>query len=270
MKQPMRWLARCLALLPFWWSVDLACAGDVRVPAGRDPGGIAVGIVGSGIDYTKPELAARLARDGEGEAIGWDFVDNDRRPLARGGIDDAVSLVIIEEARAVRLVVVRAVPDNPPMLAPALQFVAQTPARITLFLAQLKAPIPRAHIDEAARRLPGLVLIVPRRLVGDDRPAGADGALVVGAMTPDGAGGAGADLMVRIDVAAASGRAGPRPAGLNGDDLAAARIAALAARLQAAEPGLDRGGLKRRLLSFARAQPRGAVIEDIRAILPAR
>ncbi len=37
-----------------------------------------------GLDYTRPEIAKLLARDGEGELIGWDFVDNDNRPFVKG------------------------------------------------------------------------------------------------------------------------------------------------------------------------------------------
>src|SRR5215467_9057175 len=49
------------------------------VPPGRDPGGVAVALIG--IDYTLPAVARRLARDGEGELIGWDLQDQDRKPF---------------------------------------------------------------------------------------------------------------------------------------------------------------------------------------------
>jgi len=39
------------------------------LPPGRDPGGVAIALVTTGIDYTVPEVAQRLARDGEGELI---------------------------------------------------------------------------------------------------------------------------------------------------------------------------------------------------------
>lgn len=51
------------------------------VPPGRDPGGVAVALIGTGIDYTLPAVARRLARDGEGELIGWDLQDEDRKPF---------------------------------------------------------------------------------------------------------------------------------------------------------------------------------------------
>ena len=49
-----------------------------KLPPGLDPGGVAIVLLTTGIDYTKPELAVRLARDGEGELIGWDAVDGDK------------------------------------------------------------------------------------------------------------------------------------------------------------------------------------------------
>lgn len=41
-----------------------AAGDDPRLAPGRDPGGTAVAILADGFDYTKPELAAVLARDG--------------------------------------------------------------------------------------------------------------------------------------------------------------------------------------------------------------
>ena len=57
-------------------------ADKPRVPPGVDPGGVAVAIIGSGINYTRSrDRGKRLARDGEGEIIGWDFVDNDQEAV---------------------------------------------------------------------------------------------------------------------------------------------------------------------------------------------
>ncbi len=53
-----------------------------RLPPGLDPGGIAVAVLGTGIDYTRPDLATHLARDGEGDLVGWDLVTGDNRPYA--------------------------------------------------------------------------------------------------------------------------------------------------------------------------------------------
>jgi hypothetical protein len=111
------------------------------VPPGRDPGGVAVALLSSGIDYTVPEIANRLARDGEGEIIAWDFIDNDNRPFDvtgrqtppnRGGnATDLVAYMANAVARSrARIVLVRADPADPATLARAVAFVARTPARV--------------------------------------------------------------------------------------------------------------------------------------------
>src|SRR4029079_9055021 len=52
-----------------------------RVPPGRAPGGVAIALISTGIDYTIPEIAQRLARDGEGELVGWGPGGQGRRTL---------------------------------------------------------------------------------------------------------------------------------------------------------------------------------------------
>ena len=51
------------------------------VPLGLDPGGVLVAVIGSGLNYQLPNIAARLARDEGGRILGYDFWDNDARPL---------------------------------------------------------------------------------------------------------------------------------------------------------------------------------------------
>ncbi|MCB1775745.1 MAG: hypothetical protein KDI88_19185, partial [Gammaproteobacteria bacterium] len=51
------------------------------VPDGADPGGIAVAMLDAGVDYRLPEISTRLARDGDGNALGFDFWDLDTRPF---------------------------------------------------------------------------------------------------------------------------------------------------------------------------------------------
>ena len=61
-----------------------------KVPPGTDPGGTAIALIAHGVDYTDPEIAPRLARDGEGDIIGWDFIAGDNKPYAAGaenGVD---------------------------------------------------------------------------------------------------------------------------------------------------------------------------------------
>jgi hypothetical protein len=113
---------------------------DPPVPAGQDPGGEAVALITTGIDYTRPEIASRLARDGEGEIMGWDFADEDRRPFDKsggkmpasaGGDGTALAALLARDSR-VRLVPVRVDPAEPASLARAVAFVAQTPAKLVV------------------------------------------------------------------------------------------------------------------------------------------
>ena len=132
-----------------------------RVPPGVDPGGVAVAIIGSGIDYTRPEIAARLARDGEGELIGWDFVDNDRRPY--DPCKDTVSVCrmlgrsALSRSPSSRLMIVRASTDAPQSMVAAVGMIASTSARVVVVA--FDRPPPLQFLTEAARRHPHLVFV---------------------------------------------------------------------------------------------------------------
>jgi hypothetical protein len=109
------------------------------LPPGRDPGGVAIALLTTGIDYTSPHIAQRLARDGEGELIGFDLVDNDNRPFGSssiatpanwGGDGTTLATNLLDPIMGARLVPVRVDPRDPVSLARAVAFIAQTPARI--------------------------------------------------------------------------------------------------------------------------------------------
>jgi subtilisin family serine protease len=51
------------------------------VPAGADRPGIPVGLADSGVNYLLPEIASHLARSPDGEILGYDYWDLDRRPF---------------------------------------------------------------------------------------------------------------------------------------------------------------------------------------------
>lgn len=135
-----------------------------KLPPGVDPGGVAIAIIGNGVDYTRPEIGARLARDGEGEIVGWDFVDNDRRPhaicdeAARRCIYQTLLVELAERGVAARLVVIRADPAIPQSLVQAMRLVGQLPVRVAL-LSGGGRNLPRAFLDEAAARFRHVLLI---------------------------------------------------------------------------------------------------------------
>ena len=125
-----------------WLTLGIARGQEAapRVPSGLDPGGVAVALFSTGIDYTVPHIAARLARDGEGEIIAWDFEANDNRPFDKsrghtppewGGDATSIASAMLEDAR-VRIVAIRIIPSDFASLARAIAFTAQTPARIAV------------------------------------------------------------------------------------------------------------------------------------------
>ena len=125
------------------------------VPAGRDPGGVAIAIIGPGFDYTVPALAARLARDGEGEIIGWDFIHNDRRPFEAATASPSPARILAREP-GVRLVIARVDIANRDMAAKAIGWAARSPARIVLF----DGGVDPALVEAARHQFPDTLFLV--------------------------------------------------------------------------------------------------------------
>lgn len=245
-----------------------------KPPVGRDPGGVAVAIIGAGVDYRRPEIAQRLARDGEGEIIGWDMIDNDQRPLetaAAAGPGRRVppfagtraAELLLAEAPASRLVPVRMQEGDAMALGGALAFASRTPARVAVVLASPRQE-PWALFAEAARRAKQLLVIVPAGRASDRgawRGArGLDAAIVVTAAAEDGSlhdaiaqTPEGADVAVPV-AAMPAGDAGTEPE-TAAENAAALRLGALAARVLGREPSLDGAALKARLLGLATPRP---------------
>jgi hypothetical protein len=128
-------LGAMLALAPG----ALAQTRKPPLPPGRDPGGVAIALLSTGIDYTQPDIARRLARDGEGELIGLDLQDGDNRPFAAAGVEtrdrwggDGTALAKAVGGPGRRIVPVRIDPGNGVSIARAVAFLAQTPARIVV------------------------------------------------------------------------------------------------------------------------------------------
>jgi subtilisin family serine protease len=135
-----------------------AHAADPDVPDAQDPGGIAIAILTTGIDYTVPEIAKRLARDGEGEIVGWDLVDNDNRPFDAVGDGTALAKILAESG--VRLIPVRIDPKDAAQLVRAVAFVSRTPARIVVVPFASGTESEWRLFGEAARRVSELLFVV--------------------------------------------------------------------------------------------------------------
>ncbi|MFM9937962.1 MAG: hypothetical protein ACKVP7_00535 [Hyphomicrobiaceae bacterium] len=149
-----------------------------KLPPGRDPGGVAVAIIGAGVDYTRPEITNRLARDGEGELIGWDFVDNDNRPFERA--DAAVpvphhagsemALALLGTAPHSRLIPIRVPDQKIATLVRALALAAKTPARIAIVLTGGEPAAPWQPFSDAVGAAPSLLVIASAATLLRHRP----------------------------------------------------------------------------------------------------
>lgn len=249
-----------------------------RVPPGMDPGGIAVALIASGVNYTLPSIARRLARDGEGDLLGLDFEDRDNRPFERpetvSGAPPAVqgsalASLLLAEAPGARIVPVRAKSGDPRSLAGAIAFAAAGPARVAVITQAGGEASAYEPMRMAAGMYPGVLLILPAGDGNQDLDAeplyppalGLANAIVVAAanatselLATSGHGARTVDVAIAaegLEVTAADGSA----ALASGSAYAAVRVAAIAARLLAREPGLEPAALKSRILAMARPMP---------------
>ncbi len=142
---------------------------DPAVPVGRMAGGVPVVLLSVGVNYTQPGIAERLARDGEGDIIGWDFVDSDNRPFdvtngaapeAHGGDATATANLLLKSSPDVRLVPVRIDPENAMGLARGLAFAGQTPARVVLLTISSSAHEQWEIFRQAAEHFAQLLIVV--------------------------------------------------------------------------------------------------------------
>lgn len=242
-----------------------------RPPAGRDPGGVAVAMIGPGVDYRRTQIASRLARDGEGEIIAWDMLDDDARPLEMTtvpdggvpGVGSVLAELLLAEAPGSRLVPVRLGKATVPSIGGALSYASRTPARIAVVFVETRGQ-PWDLLREAARRAKHLLIILPVGR-GSERTAWSEvrdvnTAIVVTAVTQDGRGlreGVVAESEADVAVPVAGIEVGHGEAKLDlgaVDAVAAARLGALAARVLVREPGLDGAELKLRLVSLAKVR----------------
>lgn len=120
----------------------ISCIGSPAVSANEPPvppglsaaGAVMIALLGPGIDYRLPELQRHLARDGEGDLIGWDFSDSDNRPFAEGGPGTEAARIIATHAPNAQLICVKEKPGEPHSFGHLMTFVANTPARIIVWL----------------------------------------------------------------------------------------------------------------------------------------
>lgn len=242
----------------------MAAGSKPRVPSGNDPGGVAVGLIGSGVDYTAPGIAARLARDGEGELIGWDFVDDDRRPFHGGETGNtALARVVAREAPSARLAVFRVSREPGITLGRAAAYAAQSPARIVLAPALSGRTEDWEAFRRAAAHFTTRLFIVPAGDAGIDLAnnatlqglAALENVLVVGAANADGQLPSGSNTGASaIAIAVGIGEGAGAVAGASMSEIAAARVAALAARLSVNDEAVAGAALRSKIVELANKQ----------------
>ena len=144
------------------------------VPVGVDPGGVAIGFITTGIDYTLPTVARCLARDGEGRLIAWDVVDRDPlpyRPHGEGTISDNALFVGFACEGRVRIAAVRVDPADPVTISRAIAFLATTPARVVVIPAGT-GPADWKPLLAAAEAFRQMLVVVAAANVMDHPAAG--------------------------------------------------------------------------------------------------
>jgi hypothetical protein len=211
--------------------------------------------VGNGLDYTSPALAPRLARDGEGEIVGWDFIDGDTHPYTAQA--DTAARVAAASPNT-RLIAVRIDPAVRESHAAAIGFLRRTPASIALL--ELASPFQHGWqlILRAAAATPHMLLVVPALPAGNldsampaDAPEPPPNLLVVAAAAPARVSGHGART---VDVEVETGLAGDDPAAAVA---AAARAVALGAEILQKQTALTGGELKASIMGMAQAPSAG-------------
>jgi hypothetical protein len=244
-------------------------------PPGTDSGGVRVGLVDSGLAYDLPVFRDRLARDESGKPLGHDYWDGDPWPydgdVSRGAFfpirhGTTVASILAREAPAASLVpyryprpdmgrmadlVARAAGDGVRILAMPLgsnrpsdwEAFAQTLSGADI-LAIVSAGNDGRDIDArpvypAALDLPNIVVVTSSDGAGRLARGSNWGAVSVDIMLP-------AENLPVTDFRGALGTA-------SGSSYAVPRLAAMAARILEAEPGLTATALRDKL--FARAVP---------------
>lgn len=255
-----------------------AGTGEPPVPEGKDPGGVAVAIIDSGVNYTLPAIANRLARNEKGQIVGYDFHDEDKLPydLVPGQKPNSgrhhgtrVAGIFLREAPTARLVPYRYRAHSFETFGEIVETIAHCPARIVMMSLGGYQKRDWLKFKKAALAHPEILFIISAGNDGrnvDEKPLYPSGfklpnAIVVGST----------DNFGRLPV---SSNWGPNTVDIStpgegietfdhkgnkifvsGSSFAVPRIAALAARLQEKNPGWSAADLKKAIVALAGPTP---------------
>ena len=246
-------------------------------PEGRDSGGVRVALVDSGLAYDLPLFRDRLARNGEGEPLGYDYWDLDPWPYdgdtSRGPFlpirhGTAVASVLAREAPEAALIPFRYPRPDMTRMAALVRRAAEAGARVLAMPLGSRNPedwrgfesalgrhdilavvsagnngrdIDRNPVYPASSALENILVVTSADGFGRLARGSNWGRNSVDVMLP-------AENLKIVDFRGASGAA-------SGSSYAVPRLAALAARLLAREPGLTAARLKARILARATPSP---------------
>ncbi|HEX6266895.1 MAG TPA: S8 family serine peptidase, partial [Burkholderiales bacterium] len=249
---------------------------DAPVPAAPDPGGVAVAHVDSGVNYLLPGIAARLARDADGAALGYDWWDMDPRPFDQNPARSPffpqrhgtrTASLLLEEAPYARLIPYRYPRADMARMASLVDAAAKAGARIVTVAMGSNARDEWEAYAQAVRRHPQMLFIVSAGNDGRDLdrepvyPAALELAnqLTVSSAEDDGRlargsnwGRRAVDLLVPAERVLVTGFDGRRVFA-SGSSYAVARAGALAACLLGAHPQWGAKELREAIVAQARA-----------------
>lgn len=247
---------------------------DPPVPLAADPGGEPVAIIDTGVNYLLPAIGERLARDEDGQLLGYDYWDLDRRPFDSNPFRSAffpgrhgteVASLIAAEAPIARLLPYRYPRPDMTRVKDLIDDAVRQGARVlNMSLASFHREEWTAFEAAVAEHQTMLFVVAAgnnRRNI-DERPVypaalSFPNMITVTAASDDGRLADGANWGPRaVDVMAPAapieviGFDGGRHM-VSGSSYAAARVTSLAACLLAAYPGWSIDRLKARLLGLA-------------------
>lgn len=275
LKVVLRALSVIIVLIPIG---ALAGMREPSVPHGKDPGGVAVAIIDSGVNYTLPPVANRLARDKNGEILGYDFQDRDKRPfdLVPGQKPESgrhhgtrVAGIFLREAPAARLVPYRYRAHSFETFGEIVEAIAKCPARIVIMSLGGYQKGDWETFYKAATAHPELLFIISAGNDGrnvDEEPIYPSGfrlpnAIVVGSTDDFGRlpaasnwGPNTVDISTPGENIETFDHTGAKTV-VSGSSFAVPRIAALAARLAAKRPDWTATDIKKAIIAFAGPSP---------------
>ncbi len=266
-------LAACVAV-----SIAAAGEGEPPVPPGTDPGGVAVALIDSGVNYTLAHVRNRLARDHQGALIGYDFADNDATPFdivpgRNGPIDlhhgTSVASILLREAPKARLVPYRFHPRDYGSFARIVNHIARSPARIAIMALGGYKKRDWMSFQQAALAHPEILFVISAGNDGrdiDKKPVypagfGIANAIVVASSDDFGRLPLDSNWGVRtVDISTPGEQLETRDhkgaiKKASGSSYAVPRVAALAVRLKAAHPDWDTQALKNAIVELAAPSP---------------